>query len=1672
MMKRGFYLFTVLCMLAGLLPSYASAANANAFLSGLTMSGGTAYEDKSDALFLSYYADVANDVSEITVTPTAQDSKATIQVNAKDVDSGSASEAIALDVGVNTIAILVKAEDGAQRNHTLTVIRAGLPGSDAKLSFLNVTTEDKRPFGLGFNSSLPNYDIGSVTDMGRLLVKPDLSDIAATVTINGIPAASGKDNSVDLSLGTNTITVKVTAQDGTTTRIYTVKVKRLAASDAYLNALTISSGTIARDSTDNSKFAASVTSGVGSISVTPTTRSEFATIKVDGEASPNGGASRPIALNVGSNTIAIMVTAEDGTTQGSYTLTVTRPAAAVTFNSQGGSPVAGLTDVMPGTTISEPITTREGHSFLGWYADSSYSKKWHFDTDIVESDLTLYAKWVQAYTIVFEAQGGSGTIAYLTGVTKGPISAPVSPVREGYTFAGWYSEASYVTPWYFETDIVNKSMTLYAKWTEGQSYTVSFDSQGGPAFASLTGVGPGEKIRIPLLTREGHYLEGWYKEPSYATQWNFAADTVNADTTLYGKWVAVYTVTFDTQGGSAVPDKLTYSGTIPTPATPTKSGYIFTGWYKDASLTTEWNFSADPVNKDMTLYAGWFSEPGYTVTFDVRGGIEVDSITGLYPGAKIPMPAGPYKEGEYEFDGWYKEASLETPWNVETDTLSGDTTLYAKWKDSTYSVTFEIGSGYFEGDLETRLLHVSRGAKIAKPPNPISRSKGIYFNGWYKEASLETLWDFDTDTVMGFTSIYAKWTRMFEVTYISEYGGYSNTYKVFAGSKLEKPADLTFEHYTFKGWHIRGGKMWNFDTDTVSDDLSLFDEWELNKYTVTFDYQDGRAGIPVLVSYGDVTAQPYVPEKDGYTFEGWYNDTSYATPWDPRFNAVLGNMTLYAKWAAISAVTYTVTYDTQGGSAVAAATGVSSGAKIAKPTDPTRVGHTFEGWYGEASYTTLWSFGMDTVSGNMTLYAKWTAIPAATYTVTYDTQGGSAVAAATGVSSGAKIAKPTDPTRVGHTFEGWYGEASYTTLWSFGMDTVSGNMTLYAKWTAIPASNNANLIALSLSNGSLNPAFVSDTTSYTASLANGVSSLKVKPTAADSKAEVTVNGKAVESGTASEAISLSVGRNTITVAVTAQDGTTTRTYKLIVQRAAVSMVNSATPILVTPGIPVSIEVPLGITDANVAVSPVPVGSNKEATLPLVDVKVATSLGNVSVAIPEGTKITAPASWDGIIKLPVVLSASSVLVNNAEVNAVIEVGSSDVSLTFDHAVRLLIPNMGGKSVGFVIGGMFTPITGTISEDTQAAADSEIAAGGEAKITVGSDIVIWTKHFTKFVAYTPVTITPDTPPTAGNDGGSTPSDRFTVGAFFSAEFTLGDVKFSIPEGATDKTIQVTVDKVADISKLPKNVSLQRIGDVYEVKKNSDGEFIKPVTIGLTFDKSKVDFNKNEAAVYWLNEQTNKWVVLDNAKVDQASATVSGSVTHFGKFAVLVSERVQIPSPSTSETILTDIKGHWAEANIRDLVQTGAINGYTDRTFKPNDSITRAEFVSILVKALRLTAPDGSAFDDTTDHWAKDLIGTAAALGIVSGFEDHTFRPNDLITREQMAVMVVRALKLDVSSKPVSFLDNSDVSSWATEAIAAAAENGLINGYEDGTFRAKINTTRAEAAVVILKAIALHK
>nr|WP_233167339.1 S-layer homology domain-containing protein [Paenibacillus roseus] len=322
--------------------------------------------------------------------------------------------------------------------------------------------------------------------------------------------------------------------------------------------------------------------------------------------------------------------------------------------------------------------------------------------------------------------------------------------------------------------------------------------------------------------------------------------------------------------------------------------------------------------------------------------------------------------------------------------------------------------------------------------------------------------------------------------------------------------------------------------------------------------------------------------------------------------------------------------------------------------------------------------------------------------------------------------------------------------------------------------------------------------------------------------------------------------------------------------------------------------------------------------------------------------------------------------------------------------------------------------------------------------------------------------------GGGGGLPPTNTATVQAAIGGTVTLNGVTINFPAGVLGSNIKVTVEKVSDPAKLPIDALQRLVSDVFEITKDKDGLFDKTVTITLPFNKSKVELEKFETKIYWLNETTGKWVPLDNQQIDFNNGTISGTVNHFTKFAVLATEKQK---PAEPEVALTDIKGHWAEASIVGLIKLGAISGYPDHTFKPNNNITRSEFVSVLVKAFQLETSNGKVYSDTANHWAKTAISTAAELGIVNGYSETTFGPNDPITREQMAAMIVKAAKLPLVEEGKTFTDSSDISGWAVPSMAAATSKGLIGGY-NGSLRPKGNATRAEAAAVILKAISINK
>ncbi|RAV11716.1 cadherin-like beta sandwich domain-containing protein, partial [Paenibacillus contaminans] len=293
------------------------AKSSNADLGALALSAGTL-----DPVFAagteSYTASVGNAVTSIDVTPTVADSTAKVTVNNDPVASGSAKN-VTLNVGDNIVTVVVKAQDGmTTKTYTITVTRA--KSSNADLSALTISEGTLTP---GFTTGDVSYTASVGNAVTSIDVTSTVADATATVTVNDDPVTSGSVKSVTLDVGTNTIKVVVTAQDGTTAKTYTIMVTRAKSSNADLSALTLSDGTLNPVfSAGNGSYTASVGNEVTSIDVTPTVADSTATVTLNDDPVASGS-SKNVTLNVGTNTVTVVVTAQNGTTK-TYTITVTR----------------------------------------------------------------------------------------------------------------------------------------------------------------------------------------------------------------------------------------------------------------------------------------------------------------------------------------------------------------------------------------------------------------------------------------------------------------------------------------------------------------------------------------------------------------------------------------------------------------------------------------------------------------------------------------------------------------------------------------------------------------------------------------------------------------------------------------------------------------------------------------------------------------------------------------------------------------------------------------------------------------------------------------------------------------------------------------------------------------------------------------------------------------------------------------------------------------------------------------------------------------------------------------------------------------------------------------------------------------------------------------------------
>ena len=291
----------------------------------------------------------------------------------------------------------------------------------------------------------------------------------------------------------------------------------------------------------------------------------------------------------------------------------TAPTYTVTLNAGDGTINSGnVTEYTYGVGATLPTdVTRTGYTFKGWYDNEALAGSPVTAISNTETgDKEYWAKWeINQYTITFDTVGGS-TVASITQDYGTAIAAPANPTREGYTFIGWDKEIPSTMP--------AENVTITAKWMVNQ-YTITFDTAGGSAVASIT-QNYGTAITAPAdPTREGYTFIGWDKA--------IPATMPAENMIIKAKWkVNQYTITFDSNGGSEIaPITQDYGTAITAPADPTREGYTFIGWDKaipvtmpaeDLTITAQWRDIAVPTGEIKIAENGWKSFLN-TITFSL-----------------------------------------------------------------------------------------------------------------------------------------------------------------------------------------------------------------------------------------------------------------------------------------------------------------------------------------------------------------------------------------------------------------------------------------------------------------------------------------------------------------------------------------------------------------------------------------------------------------------------------------------------------------------------------------------------------------------------------------------------------------------------------------------------------------------------------------------------------------------------------------------------------------------------------------------------------------------------------------------------------------------------------------------------------------------------------------------
>jgi len=782
------------------------------------------------------------------------------------------------------------------------------------------------------------------------------------------------------------------------------------------------------------------------------------------------------------------------------------------------------------------------------YASGNFSgpASWVTQNIFAYAALRTYDNNIREWTVNFNLNGGSGVPASMT-IRDGNFIPNLTPVRGSDEFEGWFTDSALTEPWDPAADRVMSNMTLYADWgtaglPAGDHRVVFVAGNDVVAVQEVTGGGTANEIDFPnfahdrgaRVARPGFRFDGWYANSGFTTPFNFGG-AINVDTTVYARMTPVFTVTFNTVGGSFIWPQFVEAGgaaTLP-PINPSIFSGIavwlagqandpsnppsrrFDGWFTAGGAP--FNFSAS-INADTTVYAHWtprwyvlpvYVGAGTATRFATLHNTVSADMIGRVPAV---IPAG------YTFEGWYYDLALTMPFN-ETDLIWTNTTLYPRFVRDIEAASIVIPEPV-AGELPvTQLRIASDNQNAVLTPDIVGYLATLqWFNSATNAPVTGAFGSGDYRAVVSLTSVGLSGARTDALGNSSGPMPTTLTPKTMYRWNPALNPSITVNGFaiadadiTITGGHVTGNVL-RFELDFAAQPV------EANPPVITLEADDITLTWPTVTGAAD-----YVIYVDGTTVQ------TVASPFDlSTLGLAPGAYTIQLRTIGDG----NLFLDSQLSNTVSFIVGSPAAAEVwfaIRNFEPTllivqdtsltyRVDVLFD--HTQAAITSL--SGTDTA-----LVIEWLhdGIVVQTTNLT------AAQAIASGGVYEASLLLNNAQVVDSGTYTIRADLAGVATPFDFAQAS---------QLTVRPFSTDASLNNLNVTGRVISPVFNPNILQYTLTVANQVTNITVNATPADSNATLTGTG----------ARTLAVGENIINIVVTAEDGVATRTYTITVTRLA------------------------------------------------------------------------------------------------------------------------------------------------------------------------------------------------------------------------------------------------------------------------------------------------------------------------------------------------------------------------------------------------------------------------------------------------------------------------------------------------------------------------------------------